>query len=88
MDCSDGANDDDHDDNAGFILQKDTQMPIISAWNPQSWEMSYHAENKKELSMVIYSNGNIVVTDLHKNFPGYFWHGILMYTCWSVLSLV
>ena len=42
MDCSDGANDDDQDDNTGFILQKDTSMPIISAWNPESWEMSYH----------------------------------------------
>lgn len=39
MDCSSVGSD-------GFLVQTDVQTPLIVAWNPESYQMSFHHSNR------------------------------------------
>ena len=82
MDCSltDGQE--------GYLLQTETKIPIIAAWNPNDFEMSYHRNNKEQMMMYIKDSGKIRVRDYDTKISVYVWHGLMMYICWSILSLV
>lgn len=51
--------------------------------------MSFHYENKEQLAVLIGSNGDVVlIEDREISDKSYKAHGIIMYSAWSVISLI
>ena len=50
--------------------------------------MSFHHSNRRNLDIYVMSNGKVSTAEAANNDLGFAIHGLTMYLCWSILSIV
>ena len=79
MECSDVAD--------SYVIQLDAPMSLIKAWNPDSYDMSYHSGNKAEFEQTLASDGTCHLAEVNHN-PSYYTHGFFMWGSWMLIGLL
>ena len=79
LECTDVAN--------SYVVQLDTALDLIMAWNPSNPAMSFHDNNYKQFISTIESTGTCSGEAVNHNLQ-YYLHGIMMWTTWALIGLL
>ena len=71
-----------------YVIETDQILDMISAWNPDESNMSYHRVHRDQITLSICSTGEITLTSSKTENRNFGIHGIIMYICWSLLSMI
>ena len=71
-----------------YVIQLDTEIDLIMAWNPDDPDISFHDGNLKNFSQMLTTSGGCsAASEVNRN-PQYITHGVFMWTVWVLIALL
>ena len=71
-----------------YVITLDSELSLITAWNPSDSSMSYHDSNKFEFKQLLASDGTCTIAEGVNHNPSYYTHGFFMWGTWALIGLL
>lgn len=71
-----------------YVVALDTELELITAWNPTNPVLSFHSGNYLEFTQLFASDGSCTLVEAAGHNLQYYIHGVFMWTAWALIGLL